>query len=126
MPERKVLLVNDEKGLTKGPGGRIRIHGLEITRAGSASDAVRMAGEEAYDVIVMDLMTYGVDGLDAVRTLKEKNPELHVFLLAGPATLEKGIAAMMSGTADILERPSNVDELARRIKKTLSKKMIQI
>jgi DNA-binding NtrC family response regulator len=79
---------------------------------------------ETYDVIILDLMMPGVDGLEALEVLKAKRPELQVILLTGHATVEKGIEAMKLGAMDFLEKPVDLSLLTEKIKKAQAKKML--
>jgi FixJ family two-component response regulator len=65
-----------------------------------------------------------VDGLEALKILKEKKPELQVILLTGHASVEKGIEAMKLGAMDFLEKPADLSQLTEKIKKAQAKKML--
>jgi FixJ family two-component response regulator len=68
----------------------------------------------------------GLDGLETLKILKEKNPERQVILLTGQATVEKGIEAMKLGAVDFLEKPVDLSQLAEKIKKAQAKKMLLV
>ncbi len=126
MPGRKVLLVDDERDFVEPLGERMRSRGLDVETAVSAKEAIQMTQRETYDVIVLDLNMPQIDGLETLRMLKEKNPNVHFILLTGYPTAEKGIRAMLSGAEEVLERPSNVETLIRKIEKLVSKKMVRV
>lgn len=120
----KVLLVDDEIDFLDTFSERMRTQGMEVAVASSGADALKMVEQEFYDVIILDLLMPGVDGLETLKILKEKKPELRVILLTGHATVEKGIEAMKLGATDFLEKPADLNLLAEKIKKAQAKKML--
>jgi DNA-binding NtrC family response regulator len=120
----KVLLVDDEIDFLDTFSERMRTLGMEVATASSGADALKKVEQEFYDVIILDLLLPGVDGLETLKILKEKKPELQVILLTGHATVEKGIEAMKLGAMDFLEKPADLSQLAEKIKKAQAKKIL--
>ena len=120
----KVLLVDDEVEFLDTLSERMRTRGMEVATANTGIEALQKVEKEAYDVIILDLMMPGVDGLEALKILKAKRPELQVILLTGHATVEKGIEAMKLGAMDFLEKPADLSLLTEKIKKAQAKKML--
>jgi DNA-binding NtrC family response regulator len=120
----KVLLVDDEVDFLDTLSERMRTRGMEVATANTGIEALQKVEKEAYDVIILDLMMPGVDGLEALKILKAKRPELQVILLTGHATVEKGIEAMKLGAMDFLEKPADLSQLTEKIKKAQAKKML--
>jgi DNA-binding NtrC family response regulator len=122
----KVLLVDDEVDFLDTLSERMRNRGMEVSTSSSGKEALKKVEQESYDVIILDLMMPEVDGLDALRILKEKKPDLQVILLTGHATVEKGIEAMKLGAMDFLEKPADINQLTEKIKKAQAKKMLLV
>jgi DNA-binding NtrC family response regulator len=122
----KVLLVDDEQDFLDALSERMRARGMEVTTSISATDALKKAGKESYDAIVLDLMMPEMDGLEALQEIKKNNPELQVILLTGHATVEKGIEAMKLGATDFLEKPADLKTLTEKIKNAHARKMILV
>jgi DNA-binding NtrC family response regulator len=120
----KVLLVDDEVDFLDTLSERMRARGMNVITSSSSAEAFKKVEQESYDVIILDLMMPGVDGLEALKVLKAKKPELQVILLTGHATVEKGIEAMKLGAMDFLEKPADLSQLTERIKKAQAKKML--
>ncbi len=120
----KVLLVDDEKEFIETLSERMKTRDLDVNTTTVAVDALEMAKDNNYDAIVLDLMMPGMDGLEALKALKQINPELQVILLTGHGSLQKGIEAMKFGAMDFLEKPADVDMLTRKIKDAQAKKML--
>ena len=122
----KVLLVDDEVDFLDTLSERMRTRGMEVSTSSSGVEALQKVEKEAYDVIILDLMMPGVDGLEALKILKAKRPELQVILLTGHATVEKGIEAMKLGATDFVEKPADLETLTQKIKNAHAKKMILV
>jgi len=122
----KVLLVDDEEDFLDVLAERIRTRGMDVETSTSAAEALAKADETSYDAIVLDLMMPGVDGLEALKALKERRPELQVILLTGHASVQKGIEAMKLGATDFLEKPADLETLTEKIRKAHAKKMIVV
>ena len=122
----KVLLVDDEKDFLELMAERMRARDLDVTTTDSATEALKLAEKGGFDAIVMDLMMPEMDGLEALKLLKEKNPDLQIILLTGYATVEKGIQAMKLGAMDFMEKPADLKLLAEKIKKAKARKMILV
>jgi DNA-binding NtrC family response regulator len=122
----KILLVDDEKDFLDVMSERIEARGMEVTTADSAKKALENVESGGFDAIILDLMMPGMDGLEALKAIKKKNPDLQVILLTGHATVEKGIEAMKLGAMDFIEKPADLDKLTEIIKKAQARKMVII
>lgn len=120
----KVLLVDDEVDFLETLSERMRVRGMDVTTSASPLDAIKKVQEKDYDAIIMDLKMPQMDGLQLLKVLKEKNPDLQIILLTGHATVEKGIEAMKLGATDFLEKPVDLKVLTEKIHKAQAKKMI--
>ncbi len=120
----KVLLVDDEVDFLETLSERMRVRDMDVTISASPLDAIKKVQEKDYDAIIMDLKMPQMDGLQLLKVLKEKNPDLQIILLTGHATVEKGIEAMKLGATDFLEKPVDLKVLTEKIHKAQAKKMI--
>ena len=71
----KVLLVDDEEDFLEVLAERMTSRGIEVATATSAVEALRIAENESFDAIIVDLMMPEMDGLEALKLIKEKKPE---------------------------------------------------
>lgn len=122
----KILLVDDEKDFLETMSERMEARGMDVTTADSAKAALEQVEAGGYDAIVLDLMMPGMDGIETLKAIKAKKPELQVILLSGHATLEKGIEAMKLGALDFVEKPADINALTEKIKQAQAKKMVLV
>lgn len=122
----KVLLVDDEQEFLDTLAERLQNRGMDVETTTSAEVALKQTDNVSYDAIVVDLMMPGMDGLQVLQILKEKNPDIQVILLTGYATLNKGIEAMKLGALDFIEKPADIKVLTQKIKEAQAQKMMLV
>lgn len=122
----KVLLVDDEKEFLDIMSERMQARGMTVKTADSADQAMAILEKESFDAIVMDFKMPGMDGIQALKKIKAKKPELQIILLTGYATVEKTVEAMKIGATDLLEKPADLEKLAAKIKLAKAEKMLLV
>ncbi|MBC2703215.1 response regulator [Desulfobacula sp.] len=120
----KVLLVDDEKEFLEIMSERMTARGMEVTTVESADQALTILGKKTFDAIVMDFQMPGMDGMEALKAIKNLKPELQIILLTGYATVEKTVEAMKVGATDFLEKPADLEALSEKIKNAKTEKML--
>jgi len=118
----KILLIDDEPDFLEAMAARMRVRGLKVKTTTSIMNALSMAESERFDVIVMDLMMPEMEGLEALKALKDQKPELKIILLTGYATRETEASALKLGAVDLLEKPADIERLLEKIKEDRYKK----
>lgn len=120
----KVLLVDDEPDFLEVMAERMEARGMNVVTATSADEALKRLAAETFDAVVLDFMMPGMDGMETLKKLKDDKPELHIILLTGYATVEKGVEAMKLGAMDFMEKPADIDKLTAKIKEAQAEKMV--
>jgi DNA-binding NtrC family response regulator len=126
MASEKVLLVDDDAEFTEALAERMATRGLKVDTVNSGQSAIDQAKNVSYDAIVLDLAMPGMDGLETLKALLKRQPDLQIILLTGHATVEKGVEAVKLGAVDFLEKPANIQELMEKIKKASNQKMLLV
>ena len=122
--EEKVLLVDDEKKFLEVMSERLTTRGVTVTTATSAAEALEQIEANLFDAVILDLKMPGMDGIEALKRMKAKRPELQIILLTGHATVEKGVEAIKLGAMDFVEKPVDLKSLGEKIKQAKQKKML--
>ncbi|MCK5228457.1 MAG: response regulator [Desulfobulbaceae bacterium] len=122
--EAKVLLVDDEEQFLEMLSERLETRGLKVNSATSGEEALDLVSDKSFDAIVVDLAMPGIDGIETLRRIKEKRPDLEIIMLTGQATVKSGIEAMKLGAEDFLEKPVDINELLGKISEAKHKRMI--
>ena len=118
-----VLLVDDELEFVETLALRLETRGLKVVVAESGEQAVAKVQEKSFDAILLDLAMPGMDGIEALKRLRELNPDSQVILLTGQATVQKATQAMRLGALDLLEKPVDIDVLVEKIEEAATNKM---
>lgn len=120
----KILLIDDEQDFLTVMSERMEARNMKVSTASSAREGLAKAAAGSFDAVILDLMMPEMDGIEALKMLKEKNPDLEVILLTGHATIKQGIEAMKLGALDLMEKPANLTELTEKIHAAQAKKML--
>jgi DNA-binding NtrC family response regulator len=120
----KVLLVDDEEEFLEIMAERMRARDMEVTTSKSATEALSLIETESYDAVIMDFMMPEMDGIQALKAIKAKKPEMQIILLTGQATVAKGVEAMKAGAVDFVEKPADLDALSEKIKEAHNQKAV--
>jgi two-component system cell cycle sensor histidine kinase/response regulator CckA len=116
----RVLLVEDEDGARHGLAEMLSMLGYEVTEVASGEDALALRTGHGYDVLLSDLLLPGLHGFEVARRLRERWPDLRVILMSGYAEDEATRQGLSKEEAHFLQKPFNLDVLAREIRSALS------
>ncbi|OGQ98032.1 MAG: hypothetical protein A2521_16440 [Deltaproteobacteria bacterium RIFOXYD12_FULL_57_12] len=119
----RVLLVDDDEDFRTVLAERLRMRQLETMAAGSGPEAIAAMQRQPFDVVVLDLRMPGMDGIEALRQIKEIQPRVEVVLLTGHASMESGIEGMRLGAFDYLVKPCEIEELISKIQDACRKSL---
>ncbi|MDD3813665.1 MAG: response regulator [Desulfocapsaceae bacterium] len=122
--DAKVLLVDDEEEFCDLLSERLETRGMKVDTVNSGEDAVSKVENESFDAIIVDLSMPGIDGLETLRRIKDKRPDLEIIMLTGHATVQNSIEAMKLGAEDLLEKPVDLSALMEKIKEAKHKRMV--
>lgn len=125
MPTR-VLLVDDEPEFLAVMSERLESRGLVVQTAQDGHQALQLVEGRNYDAVVLDLAMPGMDGIETLKAMLQRNPDLQVILLTGHATLQKGLEAIKSGAMEFLEKPADLDTLLEKIRQAADQRVMLI
>ena len=115
MQGTRVLLVDDEREYTDALSERMETRGLVVRVASNGMDALKIAEEETFDAVLLDLAMPGMNGMDTLKLMIGRNPDVQIILVTGQATLESGLEAMRSGAMEVMTKPVKIDDLMTKI-----------
>ena len=111
----RVLVVEDNELLRNSLLQGLREAGFSVDAAADGTDGLWLAETGDYDVIVLDLMLPGIDGLSLLSSLREKQKDTHVLILTAKDTVEDRITGLNLGADDYLVKPFAFQELLARV-----------
>ncbi len=117
---RKILIVDDEQGIRAALGQLLEFEGYEVKTAANAVDGLAEYARFRPHLVFMDVKMAGIDGLEALRKLREQDPSAVVVMISGHATIQTAVEATQHGAYDILEKPLDTDRILVTLRNALS------
>lgn len=119
--KEKILIVDDEKDIVKMLAYNLQKEGYRTVAAYDGDEAVYLAGREHPDLIILDLMLPGMDGLEACKALKkdQKLSAVPIIMLTAKTQEADKVVGLELGADDYVSKPFSVRELTARLKAVL-------
>jgi DNA-binding response OmpR family regulator len=117
-PSRRVLLVEDERHIRDLVELHLGLEGFTTTPTGNGEEALALLREQAFDLVVLDLMLPGLDGLTILKVLRREplNADVPVLLLTARREETDKVLGLETGADDYLTKPFGVRELIARVR----------
>lgn len=111
----KILLVDDEKEFIDTLAARLELKKFDVSVAYSGQEAIDLVKNNDYDVVVLDVLMPGIDGIETLKLIRLNAPLLQVIMLTGNATVDNAILGMKNGAYDFLLKPAESNILVEKI-----------
>lgn len=115
----ELLVVDDEQFLRDAVAASLRFLGFGVRTAETGGDALRLARERPFDLLVLDVMLPDTDGFEVVRRLRRDGSHVPVIFLTARDTQADKVAGLTLGGDDYMTKPFGLEELAARIRSVL-------
>jgi two-component system, OmpR family, response regulator len=115
----ELLVVDDEQFLLDAVAASLRFLGFGVTTADDGMDALRLARNRPFDLVVLDVMLPDIDGFEIVRRLRRDGNRVPVIFLTAKDTQADKINGLTIGGDDYMTKPFGLEELAARIRAVL-------
>jgi DNA-binding response OmpR family regulator len=119
----RLLLVDDEEMYLEYLSKRLINRGYTVTKCLSGEEALEKIRDDDFDVIILDVLLPGIDGIETLREINKQKPLCEVIILTGHASQESGVEGMNLGAFDYLRKPCDTEELVSKIHQAYQKKM---
>ena len=119
----KILIVDDEEKFVSYLSKRLKMREYDVAISLSGEDALEKVKEHDFDVVILDVLMPGIDGIEALREIKKVKPLTEVIMLTGHASVEAGVEGMRLGAYDYLMKPCEAEELISKINKAYERKV---
>ena len=114
-----LLVVDDEPFLCDAVAASLRFLGFEVTTAQTGAEALRLARDRPFDLVVLDVMLPDTDGFEVITRLRRDGCQVPVIFLTARDTQEDKVTGLTLGGDDYLTKPFGLEELAARIRTVL-------
>lgn len=108
---RRILVVDDEQGIRAALGQLLEYEGYEVRTSASATDGIAEYQKWRPNLVFMDVKMAGMDGMEALKKIREADPVATVVMISGHATIRTAVEATQLGAYEILEKPLDTDRI---------------
>jgi len=121
----RVLVIDDDPGVRDYLEALVSRQGYEVVAVAGGEEALRTLDSAPPDLVTLDMVLPGMDGLDTLRELKRRAPDVPVIMLSGHGQARTIVEAMKQGASDFLRKPFEVEELELAFQKALEKRALR-
>jgi len=117
---RRILVIDDEQGIRAALGQLLEFEGYEVHTIPNAVDGIAEYQKWRPHLVFLDVKMAGMDGMEALRKLRELDPSATVVMISGHATIRTAVEATQAGAYEILEKPLDTDRILVMLRNALS------
>jgi len=115
----QILIVDDDSRVTGALRRTLAYEGYQVSVAGNGEQALMVARTKPPDLVILDLMLPGIDGLEVCRRLRSAGDSIAVLMLTARDAVVDRVAGLETGADDYLVKPFALEELLARVKALL-------
>jgi DNA-binding NtrC family response regulator len=124
MSKAKILVVDDEEIVLKSCRKILERGGHQVSTSLSGQEAFDLMEKEPFDIVITDMKMPGIDGIEVLKKVREKYPDVVVIMITGYSTVQSAVQAMKLGAFDYIPKPFTPDEVLVVIEKAMEKKSL--
>lgn len=117
----RILVVDDELSICQGCQRIFEEEGYTFKFALSGKEGLEKAAMEVFDVAIVDLKMPDIDGLEVMRTIKQRQPSLAMIMITGYASVPTAVEAIKLGAEDFIPKPFTPDEILMVVNKVVER-----
>ena len=119
MSDLRLVFVDDEDELVSAVGERLEIRGVDAVGVTSGDQALEQLREREFDAVIMDVKMPGLGGLEALRTISRRYPDVKVILLTGHGSTEDSEIGRRLGAVAYLQKPVDLEDLLATVRQAV-------
>ncbi len=121
-----ILIVDDEPGIRQSLQGVLHDEGYVTALADSGETCLESLEKQVFDVVLLDVWLPGMDGLEALNKIREREDAPEVIMISGHGTIETAVKATKLGAYDFLEKPLSIDKTLILVKNAVDAKRLRL
>lgn len=119
-----ILVIDDERVICEGCRLAFAQSSHRVTTCKSGKEGLDKLCKERFDLLLLDMKLPDMDGMDLLKSMRQKKQDLYVIVMTGYSTVENAVTAMKSGAFDYLAKPFSEAELVLAVEKAIEKKRL--
>jgi two-component system, NtrC family, nitrogen regulation response regulator NtrX len=120
-----ILIVDDEPGVRSALGGVLRDEGYDVDAVDSGEACLERLSRQAYDVVVLDIWLPGMDGLQTLARMRERQVDTQVVIISGHGNIESAVRAIKMGAFDFVEKPLSLEKTVLVVRNALRQRNLE-
>ena len=125
MASERILLIEDDPSIVAGLELNLSLEGYEVVSAADGERGLRLAEEASPDLVLLDIMLPGMNGLEVLRQLRRRDAELPVLILTARGEEPDKVLGLQVGADDYISKPFSLSELRARVNAFLRRKRLR-
>ena len=121
----KMLVIDDEEIVLKSCRKIFEAEGFAVVTTANPQEGLKLVSESHFDVILVDWMMPGFDGMDVVEEIDKRSPNSAVVMISGYPSVGRATEAMKRGAMDYVSKPFRPEEIAEVVKKAVRRKVTE-
>jgi len=118
---KSILLVEDEENLHDALRLNLELENYVVTSAYDGNQALKAIGDEYFDLVILDVMLPGMDGINVAETIRVRQNPVPILILSARNSSADRVLGLKKGADDYLNKPFNLEELLLRVQKLIDK-----
>jgi formate/nitrite transporter len=121
----KMLVIDDEEIVLKSCRKIFEAEGFAVVTTANPQEGLKLVSESTFDVILVDWMMPGFDGMDVVEEIDKRSPNSAVVMISGYPSVGRATEAMKRGAMDYVSKPFRPEEIVEVVKKAVRRKVTE-
>jgi DNA-binding NtrC family response regulator len=121
----KMLIIDDEEIVLKSCRKIFEAEGFEVTTTANPQEGLNLVSGKTFDVILVDWMMPGFDGMDVVEEIDKRSPGSSIVMISGYPSVGRATEAMKRGAMDYVAKPFRPEEITEVVKKAVRRKVTE-
>jgi DNA-binding NtrC family response regulator len=119
MSSGKILAIDDEQNIRTLIANEFALEGFGVTTAKSGEEGLKLCDKEKFDVVLLDIRLPKMNGIEVLRRLKEKTPEVRVIMITAYGDIKTAVESMKLGAQDYVTKPFKLSELLGLVRQVM-------
>ncbi|MEY4111498.1 MAG: hypothetical protein RLZZ46_1855 [Bacteroidota bacterium] len=107
----KILIIDDERAIRSSLRDILEYEKFEVVDAADGKSGLEILEKEKPDLIFCDIKMPGIDGIEVLQSIMQKNPDLPVVMISGHGTIETAVEAVKKGAYDFIQKPLDLNRI---------------
>lgn len=126
MAQAKILVVEDEEKIARLLELELEFEGYTVTKAEDGIEALEKFRTGEWDLILLDVMLPGIDGIEVLRRIRKTDPVTPIIMLTAKSSVDDKVTGLDLGANDYVTKPFSIEELLARIRACLRMQQLTV